>query len=166
MQPERLEFYTIGMVKREIIGIKPEASLIEAIEVMRKHDISCVVAQENGKPLGILTERGLVGHLASNGRTLPKKTMREVMSTPVTTINEDSYVYEALQILVTQNIRHLVVVDDRGFSVGVLTLSNLIQGVGDDLLVEFQPVERYMKQIVTRQTRRQPYCSFGTGNAE
>jgi len=136
------------VISRKIMGVAPETMISEAVGLMRKERISCVPVLADGMPAGIITERGLVHYMASHGAALTEMPVREIMSSPVTTVSSEAYVYEALQILLSKGIRHLVVVDGEGQAIGVLTLSNLIEGIGSDLLVEFQPVELHMSRAV------------------
>lgn len=136
------------VVDRDVIGVGPDDLMSTALGLMREHSISCVPVLEGSKPVGMITERGLVRHMAGNGATLEERPVRGVMNAPVVTINQDMYVYEALQTFLNKGIRHLVVVDETNRATGVLTLSDLIEDVGSDLMVEFQPVDMHMSRAV------------------
>ncbi len=136
------------VVSREVVGVDPRALLSEALEIMRDKRISCVPVLDQGKAVGIVTERGLLRHMVGNGGGLGDKPVDQVMSAPVATVHGNAFAYEALHTLVGKSIRHLVVVDDDGLAVGILTLSNLVHSIGSDLFIEFQPVDDLMSKLV------------------
>ncbi|MFP4658125.1 MAG: CBS domain-containing protein, partial [Desulfonatronovibrionaceae bacterium] len=131
-----------------IFGLSPEAPVSEALKIMQEKNISCIVALEEDRPVGILTERGLVQYLAGHGQILGDRPLREIMSTPVITIPENASAYEALYTLHKNNIRHLVAVDSRRRASSMLTLTNVVEGVNMDLFMELRPIKKHMDQNI------------------
>lgn len=136
------------VMSRNIITTGPQQSLSEVLETMRRNAISCMPVVDKDKAVGMFTERCLVRHLASKGAMFSDCAISEVMSTPVHQVRQDVLLMEAYHALEQQNIRHLLVVDGGQKPVGVLTLSSLIERIGSDLMLEFQPVENIMSRVV------------------
>ena len=129
----------------QAVEVGPQASVYAAVAVMRRRNVSCILVTEGGKPQGIFTERNLV-RLASQGMELKRLRMEEVMTSPVLTCGEREYVYKAFGTMLTSSIRHLVVVDDKGEVLGVVTLSNIIAVAGYEHFLELKRNRQVMSR--------------------
>ena len=124
------------LVHAGVIGVRPDACIDDALHMMRERRISCVVALEQGLPVGIVTERTIIIAAAQNGGRFPDRSVGEFMSSPVTTIDWNSHIIEAYNRITSRGLRHLVVVDEKGLAQGVLTQSDLVRILGFDYLAE------------------------------
>lgn len=91
-----------------------------------KNVISLVVVDINGKPQGIVTERDLVRKVCVNDVRTSTVTNREIMSSPIITIEYISSPSDAADKMLQYNIRHLLVVNSANDKpddnpVGILT---------------------------------------------
>lgn len=130
-----------------IIGVPASSSMNDALQRMRAERISSVVALMRGRPVGILTERGVIAAVAEHGQGLLKRKVSEVMSSPVESAPEDMPILQAFAMLTEKGIRHLVVVDAKGRARGMVTQTNMIQSLGVEYFVDVKRVG----QIMTRQ---------------
>lgn len=119
------------LVGTDLIVLAPDESLGSAVGLMREKRVSCVLAVDKGKVMGIMTERDLVKALP-NGFD-PAAPVRSLMSRPVSGIMQNLTVEDACRMLTDGEIRHLAVLDVHGALRGVITNSN----VADALAVEF-----------------------------
>ena len=140
----------------KIISVPPTATVHEATQVMRENHISCVVAVVGNSPVGIFTERNIVRHVARGGRTLADCQVREVMTSPVLTVNQNMYVYEAFNLARMNNVRHLVVVDDNDNLIGVVTQSNITRHLGREFLMKFKNVSQVMNKSLYTVPKDEP----------
>jgi len=130
-----------------IIGVSASSTMGEALQRMRAEQISSVVALRRGRPVGILTERGVIAAVAEHGQGLLKRKVAEVMSSPVESAPEDMPILKAFSMLTGKGIRHLVVVDGKGRAKGMVTQTNMVQSLGVEYFVDVKRVG----QIMTRQ---------------
>jgi diguanylate cyclase (GGDEF)-like protein/PAS domain S-box-containing protein len=137
----------LDIISPRVVGIDPDASVREAARKMQDNRISCIVVLEGGRPVGIFTERALVALLADQGPGIRDLPMREVMSSPVKTVSADTFVYEAYGVFTTESVRHVVVVDEDGSAVGVVTQSDIISQIGTEY---FQKVKSISQLMSTR----------------
>ncbi len=105
----------------------PEAPISEVVALMRERSYSCLIISQDEAPIGIVTERDIVGALDQvlnygQGGDLPAA---EFMSQPVLIVREDTPTFEALVLCRSRNVRHLPVVDRHGRLSGLLTQSDL-----------------------------------------
>ena len=131
MEPEaqaeevrKVKRYESGMVV-DPITIHSDASLADALALMRRHNISGIPVVERGptgKPaplVGILTNRDV--RFAAN----PAEPVGELMTKKVITVREGVGPEDARRLLHQHRIEKLVVVDDDGRCVGLLTVKDM-----------------------------------------
>lgn len=130
--------------------VPPHAPISEVLAIMAAQRISCMVAVDTeNRPLGIFTERDAV-HLMAERRGLGALKMAEVMSTPPFTSSSDIDFREAYRILQERGFRHLVVVDEQGLLLGIVTEGDFLHHLDVGDLSEFKSAEKVMsRNIVT-----------------
>jgi CBS domain-containing protein len=116
-----------------VITIEENTPAHRAAELMEKHDYGCIiVANKEGKPLGIITERDLVVRvLAKNVKPDTLKAC-EVMTSPLITIEPDTTISEAARRMSRLNIRRFGVIY-RGQLVGLVSSKDVL-GVMPELI--------------------------------
>ncbi len=122
-----------SIMNPSVFSLPPAAGLQQALDLMRSHRDTCVVVVENSRPLGILTERDIVRlYSSSPGRVdIP---LREVMTSPVKTIQLNHSVSDAAELMLEFGVRHLVVVDPDGAMAGLISEHGLTQAVAVGLI--------------------------------
>jgi len=116
------------VMTREVVWVPPNTPIIEAVKLMARLRISSVVVADEGRPLGILTDFD-VKMLVANGVDLGKPVI-DVASSPVVTVGPGATCLEALSIMASRGIKHLVVVDEAGRAIGVLTVRDVAYRLG------------------------------------
>src|SRR5262245_25054283 len=107
--------------------ISPEATVFEAIGRMVEHNVgSLLVADGDGEPVGIITERDYLRKVALCGRTSHTTAVREIMSVGVISVCSADDVDDCLALMTMRRIRHLPVVDD-GRLVGLVSVGDLVK---------------------------------------
>jgi CBS domain-containing protein len=120
---------------------KPRDTLVSACRIMAEKGISSlVIVDDQGKPLGIVTERDVLRAVARSGGIGMQLPLGSVMSSPVASINANSYIYVALGRMNHHNIRHLLAIDNAGMPVGMVTARVLLKlrstsalAIGDEI---------------------------------
>ena len=87
---------------------------------------SCVIVIENDRVIGILTERDVVC-LSAQQQPLDRLTMQQVMTQPVVTLYESEFtdLQAAVNLLRLHRIRHLPILDEQDYLVGIVTYESL-----------------------------------------
>jgi CBS domain-containing protein len=100
-------------------------SVQEAAKRMKDKNVSSlVVIGTDGKPEGLVTERDLVRKVCINDVITNTVTSKEIMSSPLITIRSSSSPSAAADMMLKNNVRHLLVVDDSDNAnkpVGIIT---------------------------------------------
>ncbi len=115
-----------GVMTKNVITTKKEATIKELTQIMASKNIgSVIIVDDKGEPIGIVTERDIIKAL---GRGLGIDTKaEEIMSRPLITVNENTGVHDALQLMILKNIRHLVVVNDNNKMTGIASIRDLVK---------------------------------------
>jgi signal-transduction protein with cAMP-binding, CBS, and nucleotidyltransferase domain len=100
------------MMTKKLETIEGTASVQEAAKKMKDSNVSSlVVVDGEGKPQGLVTERDLVRKVCINDVRTSRVTNKEIMSSPIITIESKSSASAAVDMMLRNNIRHLMVVD-------------------------------------------------------
>ena len=101
------------MMTKKLESIEGTASVQETAKKMKDTNVSSLlVLDAEGKPQGLVTERDLVRKLCINDIYTSKVTNKEIMSSPIITIDSKSSASEAVDMMLRNNIRHILLVDE------------------------------------------------------
>jgi CBS domain-containing protein len=101
-------------MRKSLITIEESASVQEAANRMKDKNVSSlVVIDEISRPLGLITERDLVRKVCIHDVSTSKLIIKEIMSSPLITIDSNSSASEAADMMQRNNVRHLLVVDSK-----------------------------------------------------
>jgi CBS domain-containing protein len=102
------------IMRKKLETIEEMASVQEAAKKMKDKNVSSlVVVDTNGKPQGLVTERDLARKVCINDVRTSTVTNKEIMSSPLITINAASSPSIAADMMLQNNVRHLLVVDEK-----------------------------------------------------
>ena len=100
------------MMTKQLEIIEESASIQEAAKKMRDANVSSLlVVDSEGKPRGLVTERDIVRKACVNDVSTSKITNKDIMSPKLITIDLYSSASAAVDLMLRNNIRHLLVVD-------------------------------------------------------
>jgi len=111
------------MTKTDIQFVHPTASIREAAEDMKRMHRGCLVVIDEGKLVGILTERDLVQKVLATGRNPNEIPVSKIMSEPVITVSPGTSLSDAARKMIAHGVRRLPVVEGSKV-VGMLTVSD------------------------------------------
>ncbi len=120
------------VMNEEVILAEENEQISHARNLMLKHGYSRIlVVNQEGKPVGILTEKDLTRKMRSNGpkwkrRTIDKISIRRVMTPNPLTITPFREVQEAVELMIKNDISSVPVVDGDEV-VGIVTKSDLME---------------------------------------
>ena len=108
-----------------VVTTKGETTIEDAVNILfEKHIGALVITDDKGKCKGIFTERDA---LRSVARKIPLSTqLMNVMSKNVVTVRKNASFAKAKSLMISHRIRHLPVVDEKAFLVGMLTLRTIL----------------------------------------
>ena len=117
--------YTVkDFMTKTIHTIDCNASVLEASKIMVEKNVGYLIVLEGGRPAGMLSERDIVFKVVALEKDPSKVKVGEIMSKPLVTIDPDTTISEAIDIMVKNGFRRIPVVRD-GIIYGVLTTRDL-----------------------------------------
>ena len=111
------------MVK-EIITVRPTTKIKDAVELMNKNEIGCLVVTRKDKPVGIMTERDILKKIVCGSKNPEQTRVSEIMSRPLVVGRGDMDWLEAVKLMLDRNIKKLPILDGERL-VGLLTLTDI-----------------------------------------
>lgn len=128
----------------EIWTISPMSTVFQALELMAERDIGALPVVENGRLVGIFSERDYARKVILKGRTSKDTTVSELMTQTVFYVNPDSTLEECMALMTSRQIRHLPVLDKERL-VGIVTLGDVVKRIISRQEFTIQELERYVK---------------------
>jgi len=111
------------MVK-EVITVNPNTKIRDAVELMNKNAIGCLVVTRKGKAVGIMTERDVLKKIVCRSKNPEQTRVSEIMSKPLIVGRVDMDWREAAKLMLDQNIKKLPIMDGEKL-VGLVTLTDI-----------------------------------------
>jgi CBS domain-containing protein len=133
---------SIGEVMtKKLETIEMSNSAQEAAKKMRDKNVSSLLVVDNsndGKPMGIVTERDLVNKVCINDASSKHTMIQGITSSPLITIDAVSSVEVAADIMIQNKVRHLLVVEDNDVNkpLGILTPGDFTDYLKENLNID------------------------------
>ena len=135
------------MVRNPIVaGL--DSSVLELAKIMTVKRIGSVIITDDGKPVGIVTERDLVRRVLAEGLDSASIMASSICSKPVISCSEFADLEDAVDIMKDYNIRRIVVIDDDRKLVGILTYDDIVANLkelSEELAMKFLVFSRARK---------------------
>ena len=137
--PSRVE----DVMVREVVTVNENSSVKEAAEVMNKFEIGSVIVVNEGKTVGIVTERDVLKRVVAESKDAKKTRVGDVMTSPLVVVGPKIELEEAVKLMFQMKIKKLPVVEGKRL-VGLLSLTDVAR---------FHPqMMRMLKQLANSQT--------------
>lgn len=108
----------------EVWIISPYASVFQALELMAEKNIGALPVVQEGKLIGIFSERDYARKCILLGRHSKETRVLELMSSPVVTVDPSVTAEECLELMTHRKLRHLPVIDG-GKLTGIVTIGDI-----------------------------------------
>ena len=119
------------IMTRNVEVVHPEATLWEAAQKMAALDVGMLPVCNGDQLVGMLTDRDITVRATAEGRDPKTTKVHEVMTPEVVYVFEDDDVSEAARIMMEQQIRRLVVLNQSKKLAGIISLGDLAVHTGD-----------------------------------
>jgi CBS domain-containing protein len=114
------------IMMRNVKTVRTDDSAWDAVVKMNKFRIGSVIVTNNGRPVGIITERNILERIVEPRLDPSSVRAKDIMSAPLITIDLNTAVEEAAQIMARKGIKKLPVVDGERV-VGVISTSDIVR---------------------------------------
>jgi CBS domain-containing protein len=119
------------------LQVGPLQTVAEAVNLMRRANVGCLLVCQGHRLLGIFTERDLMQRVLAGGKSLHLP-VAEVMTPDPVVVHPKEPIAVAVRLMEEGGYRHLPVVNDKGCALGVVSVKRIV-----DYLVEHFPATIY-----------------------
>lgn len=130
------------LMTKDPCTVSPDTPVSEAARLMKEQDVGIVPviervggAETRGRLVGVITDRDIAVRHVAEGRSSDAP-VRDVMSGGVRSASPDDTVETVLELMASEQVRRVPIVDERGSLVGVVSQADLLLKVKDDRKVE------------------------------
>lgn len=113
-------------IEKNLVACSPDATVIDVAHLMKTHDVGAIVVTEDGFPSGIVTDRDLALRCASDDFKCANDSVRDYMTQSVETVTLDQGIQDVIRVMKSEEIRRVVVVDDSGKAISLLSFGDMI----------------------------------------
>jgi CBS domain-containing protein len=125
------------------VDINDNPSALDVAKLMAKHRIGSVVVIEgnnnnnNKKPVGIITERDIIKKVSAQNKSADQVAVRHIMSSPLVTVKSIDSIDTAAETIAENKVKRLVVLEQDGSMVGVLSVSDIAKKLAKILTEDY-----------------------------
>ncbi len=123
------------IMQKNVVTIEHDKSALDAAKLISEKDISFLVVVKGDKPIGVVTERDFIRKIDSEDKQSSKIPLSEIMSFKFRWVEPSTDIEDAVQKMVNNNIRRLVVLEN-GKLAGVITQTDLASFLRSKLLID------------------------------
>jgi CBS domain-containing protein len=128
----------IAFAKKDFVSLDENTLVAEAARIMYERDVCSVIVTRNDtnklirKSVGIITARDILHRVVAQSKGPFKLTLKDIMSTPLITINKDAPTNGAILLMKSKNITRLPVINEAGEILGVVSLKAFLGGISHE----------------------------------
>jgi CBS domain-containing protein len=124
-------------------SVRPTNTVLEALAVMAEHDIGAVLVLDQGKLVGVLSERDYARKVVLAGRSSKESQVKEVMTAHVVCVSPAQSIDGCMALMTNKRVRHLPIVDHKRV-VGIVSIGDLVKAMIDDQQSTITELQRYI----------------------
>jgi CBS domain-containing protein len=123
------------VMTRNVVVVPADATLVEAAELMRRHDIGFLPVISSNLLIGVVTDRDIIVRGIGRGMNPHLTPVRTIMSHKPICCYEYDVLTEAADVLADNHLRRLIVIDDNSKVTGLVSLDDLAAHMSSDRLL-------------------------------
>ncbi|MDD2882629.1 MAG: CBS domain-containing protein [Rhodoferax sp.] len=108
--------------------IAPTVSVFEALQLLAKLEVGALLVMQDGKLLGVVSERDYTRKVALQGRNSKEMTVAEIMTRDVITVVPQTGTRDCMSLMSHRKFRHLPVVDN-GKVLGLISIRDIMDDI-------------------------------------
>jgi CBS domain-containing protein len=118
----------LGQKGSEIFSVSSDATVYEAIDLMANKNVGALLVVQDGRLLGMISERDYTRKVMLRGKRSRETQVREIMSSDLTIVTTREPIENCLRMMTDKRIRHLPVVEGDTLR-GIVSIGDLVKWV-------------------------------------
>ena len=142
----RLQRTAAGIVGEKgsvVFSVMSTDTVYRALEVMAEKNVGSVLVIDDGRLVGILSERDYSRKIILLDRESRETAVAEIMTSKLITVGPETTVTDAMELMTEKRVRHLPVLED-GELVGLISIGDVVKAVIADQLAMIDQLEHYI----------------------
>ncbi|MFB5632268.1 MAG: CBS domain-containing protein [Nitrosopumilus sp.] len=123
------------IMQKNVITIEHDKTVHDAAIMLKEKEISFLVIIRDEKPIGIVSERDIVQKVAAEDQKSSDVQIESIMSKKFRWVSPETPIEDAVQKMLNNNIRRLIILENGEKLVGVITQTNLAEFLRSKLLI-------------------------------
>ncbi|OGS17955.1 MAG: histidine kinase [Elusimicrobia bacterium RIFCSPHIGHO2_02_FULL_61_10] len=111
----------------EIWSVTSESSVLGALQKMAEKNIGALLVIDEGKLVGILSERDYARKVALMGKVSKDTAVKEIMTQRVLYVRPDESIEDCMALMTEKHFRHLPVIDNKGKILGMISIGDVVR---------------------------------------
>ncbi len=116
------------IMTKNVLRIDAKITVKEAAKIMKTKKIGCLLVEKDKEIIGIITETDMVRRLVAEERDSTSTSVKQIMSSPLFTIDAERSIIDANDMMDKKHVRHLAVTEE-GRVVGVLSCRDVMHPI-------------------------------------
>ncbi|HET7587170.1 MAG TPA: CBS domain-containing protein [Gammaproteobacteria bacterium] len=112
----------------EVFTISSGATVYEALELLAAEDIGALPVVDNGRLVGIFSERDYARKVILKGKSSRDTAVDALMTTEVYSVDPDTTIEDCMALMTHRRVRHLPVLDERRL-VGIVSIGDVVKNI-------------------------------------
>lgn len=126
-----------------VFSIDPNSTVYSALELMVERDVGSLLVMDNGRFVGIFTERDYARKVMLKGRSSKDTFIHDIMSEHPITVTPDATVEECMSLMTKRYIRHLPVIEENKL-VGLISIGDIVKYIIEEQKFIIENLEHYI----------------------
>ena len=128
-------------------SVSPQSSAYEALELMAEKDVGALVVIDQGKVVGMFSERDYARKLALEGKSSRETQVAEIMTKPVCYVLPWTSLNECMALMTNKHVRHLPVIESDKL-IGIVTIGDVVKAIITEQESVIQELKSYVDEAL------------------
>lgn len=123
---------------------RPDDTVFQALHLLAEHEAGALMVMDQGRLVGILSERDYTRKIALQGRSSKDTLVKEIMTREVLYVTPRTRTRDCMALMAEKKIRHLPVIDGNTV-VGMISVRDILDDIIADHEATIAQLENYIR---------------------
>ena len=123
---------------------RPDDTVFEALQLLAKYEAGALMVMEQGRLIGVISERDYTRKIALQGRSSKDTLVKEIMTRDVLYVTPNTTTHDCMALMSEKKIRHLPVLDGNTV-VGMISIRDILDDIIADHEATIEQLENYIR---------------------